>query len=374
MAAMKQNPLTMLVPVSARGRADVLSTIENLSPRIVSGFKKSPSTHFARLVFLPDSNRILFTSNFDGDAGEYVKELAAAVGQEMDPVWRCCDGYTADAATDPKLFQEFLDRHTVKVDTFYAALPGVNVKSICESASLRQSLTRELNGSISNSPLLNQLPQTSTPKKPLAGGANLKEDLGRVLEWIVGIREGAQEEAVVRTQEGLYGIEDLFVQNQMTVIVPVKKRWLSRLILRIVLWVVNGAAARARGSLSGITTIHFARWTVIDGGENLLFESNYDGSWESYIDDFVDSASLGMNLIWGNCIGFPKGGSRDVEAFKAYIRVNQIPSQMFYSAYEDLTMKNILTDLAISGLVPTYAVATAKEQFKHGVYIRGASA
>ena len=79
----------------------------------------------------------------------------------------------------------------------------------------------------------------------------------------------------------------------------------------------------------------------------MLFESVYDGSWESYIDDFVDHAASGMDAIWANCIGYPKGGSRDIEYFKQLIRNHQHPAQVFYSAYPNQTVKNIASDKAL---------------------------
>src|SRR3712207_8144952 len=53
-----------------------------------------------------------------------------------------------------------------------------------------------------------------------------------------------------------------------------------------------------RSTLFPYTTLF--RSAIVDRGKYLLFESNYDGTWENYIDDFVDYASAGMNAIWGN--------------------------------------------------------------------------
>jgi hypothetical protein len=190
-----------------------------------------------------------------------------------------------------------------------------------------------------------------------------------ILEWIVGIRYGGNDPQIkVETKNNLYEMEDLVTQNQMTVIVPVKKNIFHRLILRSVLWAISLKVKSATGTLSDLTSIHFARWVIIDNGDNLLFESNFDGSWENYIDDFVDHASLGMNLIWANCIGFPTGGSKDIESFKHYIRENQTPAQLFYSAYKDSTVRNILTDLSLSEKISKLNRPNGKENFIMGYY------
>jgi hypothetical protein len=108
-----------------------------------------------------------------------------------------------------------------------------------------------------------------------------------------------------------------------------------------------------RGSLGGISSIHFARWVLIDEGRRLLFFSNYDGSWESYLGDFIDKAALGLTSIWSNTEEFPKTkfllfkGARDEERFKAWTRAHQIPTQLWYSAYPDLTVQNILASRKI---------------------------
>ena len=114
------------------------------------------------------------------------------------------------------------------------------------------------------------------------------------------------------------------------------------------------AVSANQGSLSGITSIHFARWVVIDGGKKLLFLSNYDGSWENYLDDFIDLASIGLTAIWSNTVGFPRsyflvgGGARGRECCSRHsIRQSQVPSLVWYSAYPDLSVQNIQTNAAI---------------------------
>jgi hypothetical protein len=145
-------------------------------------------------------------------------------------------------------------------------------------------------------------------------------------------------------------IEDLISQNQMTVITLIKP---GRLIpLKLVLAFINAAAKYMfnEGSLSNIATIHFARWIIIDDGKHLLFESNYDSTWESYISDFVDKVSNGMNAVWRHSVGFPnttgiiltQHGCKDIDEFKTYIRQNQIEAQTFYSAYPTHTVRNLL--------------------------------
>ena len=53
-------------------------------------------------------------------------------------------------------------------------------------------------------------------------------------------------------------------------------------------------------------TIHFARWVFIDGKRRMFFASNYDGSLESYMDDFIDKVAWGLNLVFSNGVGYPR--------------------------------------------------------------------
>lgn len=133
----------------------------------------------------------------------------------------------------------------------------------------------------------------------------------------------------------------------ITHVKPGRLRWFS---IRIVLFFVKAARALqgTRGELSGIVTIHFARWILI--GENksqLLFLSNYGGNWGSYLDEFIDHASEGLTSIWSNTIGFPRsswlsyGGAANAQRFKLFARRSQWPTLYHYSAYPEFTVDQI---------------------------------
>ena len=168
--------------------------------------------------------------------------------------------------------------------------------------------------------------------------------------------------------------ENRIVQNHFASVAPVKPGLFRWLLLKAVLKLIHVLAAVSanQGSLSGITSIHFARWVVIDGGKNLLFLSNYDGSWENYLDDFIDLASAGLTAIWSNTVGFPRsyflvgGGARNENLFKTMTRQSQVPSLVWYSAYSDLSVQNIQTNAAIrEGLFAPMNAAAEQEWLKN---------
>lgn len=150
-------------------------------------------------------------------------------------------------------------------------------------------------------------------------------------------------------------IEDRIVQNQLTHLVELKEGGFRLMSLKIVLFLVEtvGIYWFNKGQLGGIPSIHFARWIIIDKGKRLLFYSNFDGSWENYLGDFIDRAAVGLTAIWSNTKLFPKSknlifeGATDEQKFKSWTRMHQIQTQVWYSAYKNLTVENINNNTAI---------------------------
>jgi hypothetical protein len=142
--------------------------------------------------------------------------------------------------------------------------------------------------------------------------------------------------------------EDVVAQNQLTLVTVIDPRHLARVYA--VLAAIDSFAKRLAppGSLIGISTIHFVRWLVIDQGRRLVMVSDYDGSWESYIDEFAEMILSGLDAIWETAYGYPRDGARDVPALKRFLRAHQIPAELFFSGYPDLTVLNIANDLELA--------------------------
>lgn len=140
-----------------------------------------------------------------------------------------------------------------------------------------------------------------------------------------------------------------YVQNHMVALTPIKPSVVRQLTVRMAFWAVAKLAPLSPlpGRLNGIGTIHFARWVTIPGTRDLLFFSNYGGSWESYLEDFITKAHQGLTGVWSNTVGFPKstnliqGGATDGERFKRYARQSMFRTPFWYCAYRSLTTDNI---------------------------------
>ena len=145
------------------------------------------------------------------------------------------------------------------------------------------------------------------------------------------------------------------VQNHLFGVSTLKPGWFRRVSLLVGLWVVaEYSRGRFRpGFLETIGTIHFARWVRLPGTDRLVFLSNYDGSWQSYLEDFIARAHAGLTGIWSNTQDFPKtsrlfsGGATDGPRFKRWARRQQQPTRFWYSAYPQLTTTQIRTNAAI---------------------------
>jgi hypothetical protein len=73
----------------------------------------------------------------------------------------------------------------------------------------------------------------------------------------------------------------------------------------------------------------------------LLFESNFNGTWDQYIDAFSEVVAFRMKAIWGTSFGFP--GPLPVEPFKQYIRRNEFVANHYWSAYPGATTTEIVS-------------------------------
>lgn len=149
--------------------------------------------------------------------------------------------------------------------------------------------------------------------------------------------------------------EDWAIQNHLAGVSVRQPGLMRRLTLRVAFWaVLQLAKTRFRpGFLAEIGTIHFARWVMIPGTDQLLFFSNYGGSWGSYLEDFITKASGGLTAVWSNTIGFPRSenlfgkGATDGERFKRWARRQQHPTRFWYTAYPRLTTARIRANAAI---------------------------
>jgi hypothetical protein len=386
-----QTPLTAIFPLCADNLDALKAKLEAVSrqmndssaPRVrtqPTWFAKSPSTHFARWVILDDPDQsvaphLLFASNHDGPIPDYLQELVETIGPEMDSIWFHCKGYETGDALDVEAFTQFVLQHSLKTQAFYVGCRETTAQEILAAKTLRQRVDQlaqahatDIAAPFQELSLLTpgRSPQSTLPKWILSQ-IGLFRNLALFLQSWVGVfpnqnnpgdrivplpSQKARMEICTQIEDQLS--ENCILPNQMTTLSPIKSRF-HKLMLRVVLGLVNLVGQTSRGRLIGIPSIHFARWVIVEPGilndtrtSYLIFESNYRGSWDNYLDDFVYKTLIPMNLIWGNLQGFPVKGCQDIEMFKQHQRLRQFPAQVYYCAYPELSVQNILCDRTLA--------------------------
>lgn len=176
-----------------------------------------------------------------------------------------------------------------------------------------------------------------------------------------------------------------------TAITPMK-RWKTP-FLRVFFWLVPILAkplpqrllgwipiVRAQHDLTALSFIHFARWSIIrhdfwpqlDAAQPrdetrydyLIFCSNFNGTWEQYIDAFSAIIPGGMQMIWRWSEQFP--GSQPITPFLAYIRRVQVDTAHYHSAYPDASANDVKQALKLQARLDAFATTSASltaEQF-----------
>ncbi|MDQ0466202.1 hypothetical protein QO010_003995 [Caulobacter ginsengisoli] len=154
----------------------------------------------------------------------------------------------------------------------------------------------------------------------------------------------------------------------MNVITPMKPglTWINNLLFQ-----VARAIPSTLSGLLGLSLIHFARWAFIrrdqwpDLGQGpqalnndyMLFCSNFNGTWDQYIDAFSDGIPNGLNLFWYSSTKYPL--SIPITPFKTYIRVNQIDTDYYYNAYPGAAQRDIKAGLRVRAMLLNLARAHA---------------
>jgi hypothetical protein len=117
---------------------------------------------------------------------------------------------------------------------------------------------------------------------------------------------------------------------------------------KLIFWAVGTPLLKF--SLRGLTTlslIHYARWVILRAEDfprlsptqpkeelrygYMMFNSNFNGSWEQYVDSFAAAIPSGLNLLWLLNVGWPKAVPE--QPFHRYVEFNQIWTDYYYSAY-----------------------------------------
>ncbi|MEA2080942.1 MAG: hypothetical protein U9P00_14025 [Pseudomonadota bacterium] len=132
----------------------------------------------------------------------------------------------------------------------------------------------------------------------------------------------------------------------MNVVTPAN--WYTAWVNKFLFWFVQlpGGAAYLSGLLT-LSLIHYARWAIVNPRQfphlaksqpeetlkysYMFFFSNFNGSWDQYVDSFSSAIPDGLDLFWYKNVKYPN--SIPLGLFHAYINYNQIWTSHYYNAY-----------------------------------------
>lgn len=360
-------------------------------------FEQFGQLHVARFVILQDQTlddihtayglprgdyplSLAFVADFDGTADDFRADLAGRAADGLQRIFSCCQGFTPGSD-----LARWMKDHENPAATMYVNWLGRTVRQVREENALRLALEAHLqdNSAVFAGKTPQQIHEalrefveaevrsgslTLTDPPPTPFGwwlRNFLHLIGVPLVMLVlapflvlylpvfihQLRSREKHDMEIappvdlRYERKLARLEDHDVTNQFTAMGTLKPGLFRRWTLTFLLWLLDWTARHVyiRGHLARVPTIHFARWVFLNQKKRLIFASNYDGSLESYMDDFINKVGWGLSLVFSNGIGYPTtnwlvlDGAKDEQKFKYFLRRHELPTEVWYKAYPGLT-------------------------------------
>jgi hypothetical protein len=393
-----QVALTLVAQVRPGEVGSLQTLLESMGNGVANGsvvdFAALDGVHFARFIALDEAKdlhdeplpaALLYMADLDISRQQHLGQLVDQAGEGLDRLFAHCEGYPDRPTRERRL--DYLRRHRVREQAFYVNTVGRTRRQIRGEAELRERLEDFLDGAgelRQKDPRtvrravrdhIETVPTLRWALKPPEGldlGFRLRElahlvGVGLLVllllplllltapVFLVLLRRHERRDKAPHVKpppelvQELASLEDHLVHNPFSALGFVKPGLFRRMTLTGVLFAINYVTRHVfnRGNLAGVKTIHFARWVFLDGKRRVIFASNYDGSLESYMDDFIDKIAWGLNIVFSNGYGYPNArwliadGCRDELAFKDYLRLHQVPTRVWYSAYGQLSAANV---------------------------------
>lgn len=393
---MGQNSTTILVPIIKNKVQNLLNLLEAIKKELDQGippqFAALNIIHFARWVVIDQGKswiddltertpKLLLVIDYDGEESDLFKSLCEDSAEMLDRVYGFCEKYPIVEQRTPDSRMTYLTKGTIEDAAVYIGAPGRTLQQIKDETNLRNFIRKYLDSrtwenvsaltihqeirkevtSNADFAFLNQ--KVKMPSINWLGlaflGVVLLILLPLIIIWVLILhifferkdenftRKRSQLDNEFLTELEKY--EDFKNQNQFTQLVDMKEGKF-RLITIKAMFLLSKSLIKfvfVQGKLMGIPTIHFAKWVLFEENSRVLFFSNFDGSWQQYLGDFIDNSGWGLTGIFSNTKVFPKtsflltGGAYDEEHFLAWSRNSELVTNVWYTAYPDLSIKNI---------------------------------
>jgi hypothetical protein len=402
-----QSSFMILAPIELRREQELRSLLSsmNSAPGRVDAnnsllpFGRFDVIHFARIVILDDPTQndveiygiarrsyplyLALLADVDGSADAFLLQLVRECPKGLRNIFSCCQLAPGDDLT------AWIEKHRVEPAANYVNWRGRTVRQLREEAALHTALAgysrdrqaelagkapgemhrtlREYADKEISSGRLQLTPEPVTPVGwKLRNLANLvgvplallvlSPFLLVYLPFFVILLRGKErrDPEICPPPDSshaakLSAIEDHYVANQFSAMGTLKPGLFRRSTITFVLWLLDYTARHIyyKGHLARVSTIHFARWVFLDQKQRLFFASNYDGSLDSYMDDFINKVAFGLNVVFSNGVGYPRsnwlvsGGAKDEQKFKYFIRRHELATEVWYDAHPGLTTSDL---------------------------------
>lgn len=137
----------------------------------------------------------------------------------------------------------------------------------------------------------------------------------------------------------------------LTLFTPIRPQWVP--VLRGAFY-VGKYLSLAQQHILQFNFIRFVRWTIVPRAlpyngapqqrdrlnyDYLLFESNFDGPWQHYIDAFAYCIPRDIAFCWGRGPDFPS--PPPAEPLKRWIAMNSMEGGSYYCAYDQASTRMV---------------------------------
>ena len=260
---------------------------------------------------------LLFQSNFNGGAQEYIESFSVAIKTGMQALWLGAYGTPSPTPIGP--FIAYIRANAIPTTYYYAAYPQASTTMVCTALERRHQFDAFL--------------------------------------W----------EASTLGAEAFAAAYDGFVTR---VHKPVLPRWKADAAaagrqLCVLTPISPGREEALRAELEQLPTgekspfaatgaTHFARFAIVpylkdrlgdqlDATPYLLFSAEFDGARDRYLDSLCGGMSDLARAVWGRCEGYPQGA--DAEAFERYLLDHRIEPGYSVIGYPGATVAEVRASL-----------------------------
>lgn len=376
---------------------------EDVETNSLIPFKKLTTIHFARFVVFNESTdafgndvgaHLIFTTNYDQPYQNHLDELIAVAGPGLWKIFSFCEDFPSHTNYNKEALIQYLNLKTVSNAVFYVGVGYRSVLQITQENQLRDEIENFLDRQqtvlrgkgpvfvrqkvieyVNGNPPFNWA-KTPVEKPPASWKFAFYGKLVLVIAifivllpiiipfviiWLILILITEMREKDITFEIDKNHIRDLveretgLVQAQFSAMGNIKPGFVRLQTMMFLLNTTNFLAPYiySKGKLSGIPTVHFARWVIVNKQRQMIFLSNYDGNSESYLRDFINIAGKQLSLMFCHTIGYPKtrlmifGGADDANGFMSWARKFQTVTNVWYTANKEVSVKNIFNNSKI---------------------------